>query len=623
MCGIAGIVSRESDVRSKLAAAERIQRHRGPDGQGIVQYRIGSWGVGLGHQRLSIIDLSDGGRQPMVSKDDMRIIVYNGELYNYKEIRRELETAGYTFCSSSDTEVLLTALGHWGVDQAQQRFNGMWAYAYLDRQRCAVILSRDRVGVKPLYYCCTEDEIYFASEIKTLLVMAGRKFSLNTQVAGAFLLQSLSDISDETMFEGIYQIPAGHFGEIDLSGDLLKLAIKRYWQVPQDPISVSSMKDAVERVRVLFMDSVRLRLRSDVPVGVLLSGGVDSTSIACAMDSVVARDVDMNLLSATSDDSRFDESPFIDKVGIHLGRKIQKVSLNPDPRTMLDLLRTTSWFNDAPILGFETVLHYLLMQRAAELGITVVLSGQGADELLCGYRKYLGFYLQYLLRQQRYGKACNVLIDFYRQGTVLKQFDIGVAKRYLPSWLRLPEIDIRGERLKDYSPVFLGLPTGSSVPQRQVLDIERFSVPALTHYEDRMSMALSREIRLPFLDYRLIELLVPLPVEFKLRNGWTKGVFREALKPLMPLEITWRKDKKGFVNPESEWLKNELRNRVTTIFSGEAEIYRKGLVNKDRLLSKYDRYCSQPAQSGNISFRDIFGSLSLEVWLGEYREYIA
>ncbi len=622
MCGIAGVVSREPDLRSKLAAAERTQRHRGPDGQAIAQYRIGTWGVGLGHQRLSIIDLSDGGRQPMVSKDDARVIVYNGELYNYKEIRRELETGGHSFSSSSDTEVLLAALGHWGVEQAQQRFNGMWAYAYLDIKRCVLILSRDRAGVKPLYYYCTRDEIYFASEIKTILVMAGRKFSLNTQVAGAFLVQSLSDISNETMFEGISQIPAGHFAEIDLNRDLLKLAIRRYWQVPQDPIHFSSMEDTVERVRSLFLDSVRLRLRSDVPVGVLLSGGVDSTAITCAMDSMVARDTDMNLLSVTSNDSRFDESPFIDKVGIHLGRKVHKVCLNPDPQTMLGLLRTTSWFNDAPLNGFETVLHYLLMQKAEELGITVILSGQGADELLCGYRKYLGFYLQYLLREQQYRQAFTVFMQFYRQGTVLKQFNVSEAKRYMSGWLRPSEIDIRGERLKDYSLVFLGLPSGSSVPQRQVLDIERFSVPVLTHYEDRMSMAFAREIRLPFLDYRLIELLAPLPVEFKLRDGWTKYVFREAMKSLMPPEITWRKDKGGFTNPQSEWLRNELRNQVTKIFSGEAEIYRKGLVNKDALLSKYDRYCSQPAEGGNISFRDIFNPLSLEVWLAEYREYV-
>jgi len=190
-------------------------------------------------------------------------------------------------------------------------------------------------------------------------------------------VQSLSDISNETMFEGISQIPAGHFAEIDLNRDLLKPCHKEILASPSRFDSLLSMEDTVERVRSLFLDSVRLRLRSDVPVGVLLSGGVDSTAITCAMDSMVARDTDMNLLSVTSNDSRFDESPFIDKVGIHLGRKVHKVCLNPDPQTMLGLLRTTSWFNDAPLNGFETVLHYLLMQKAEELGITVVLSGQG------------------------------------------------------------------------------------------------------------------------------------------------------------------------------------------------------------------------------------------------------
>ncbi len=622
MCGIAGIISRSPNIDQKLNIAEQVQKHRGPNKQSTAQYKIGPWSVGLGHQRLSIIDLSEGGNQPMVSKDGLQSIVFNGEIYNYKEISSELTALGQTFRSHSDTEVLLAALGHWGLEGAQPRFNGMWAYAYLDSQKQSLILSRDRAGVKPLYYYCTDQEIYFASEIKTILAMTGRKFDLNEKVVGAFLLQSLSDISSETMFRDIHQLPAGHAAEIDLSKDNLSLNIKEYWQAPFETSSILTMKDAVEKVRSLFLDAVRLRLRSDVPVGVLLSGGIDSSAIACAMHSMIDQDVDMNLLSVVSDNKDFDESPFIDKVGAYLKRKIHKVSLSVDPKNMLDLLKTVSWFNDEPIGGFSTLLHYLLMGKAKELNITVILSGQGADELLCGYKKYLGFYVQYLLRRGEFIKAMMVLDQFRRQGTVINQFNVKEAKRYLPKFLRPSEIDIRGERLLGYSPVSLGLPSGANVSFRQKLDLEQFSVPVLTHYEDRMSMALAREIRLPFLDYRLMETLIPMSINYKLANGWTKYIFREAMKDLMPPEIAWRKDKQGFINPQSEWLKNDLKDSVLGIFENNSLIYQKLLVNKKNLLLKYGKYCDDKNDSGGISFRDIFNPLSLEIWLREYEKYI-
>ena len=267
-------------------------------------------------------------------------------------------------------------------------------------------------------------------------------------------------------------------------------------------------------MRETFIDSVKLRLRSDVPVGVLLSGGIDSSSIAAAVHYLEPRRDDIKLISAVGGIGEQDEQPFIDVMANHLNWPAEKVALDYSPSGALRLISDVSWFNDEPIGGLSTVAHYLLMKRAKDLGITVLLSGQGADENLCGYKKYLGFYLQELIASGRWIAAGQVLQQFFRRGTVLSQFNYHEAKRYFPRAFRLPEIEIRGPRLLgDTQWVHTGL-NGGGVVERQAIDFEKLSVPALVHYEDRMSMAVGREIRLPFLDYRLVSLLVPLACGF-------------------------------------------------------------------------------------------------------------
>ncbi len=262
------------------------------------------------------------------------------------------------------------------------------------------------------------------------------------------------------------------------------------------------------------------------------------------------------------------------------------------------------------------------MRQAKELGITVILSGQGADELLCGYKRYLGFYLKGLVSAGHYLKAFNVLSRFWRRGTVLSQFTFAEAKRYLPGFMQKDETDILGESLKEYLRVDVGLSAGMTMQELQANDIKRLSVPMLVHYEDRMSMAWSREIRVPFLDYRLIETLVPLATDVKLKNGWTKYVFRKAMEDFLPAKIAWRKDKQGFVNPQSEWLKNELKGKVKEFFSPDSLMSKYGLVNVDNLLLKYDSYCRQSPGRGRVFFREIFNPLALEVWLRNIESFI-
>ena len=622
MCGIVGIVS-VNPIQSNgmMLRAQETQKHRGPDAQRINNYEIGTKAISLGHQRLAILDLTDAGAQPMTFMDQRGVIIFNGEVYNYLEIRSELKSLGYSFRSNSDTEVVLTALHHWGAQEALSRFNGMWAFAWLDLNGQKIILSRDRAGKKPLYYHQDGDGFYFASEIKTLLVMTGKKFELNLQIVGEYLEQSLMDTGTETFFQGIKKIPAGHYASIDLAKNVIKLESTKFWTCPQTGVNFNPAMQ-MEKVRTLFMDAVRLRLRSDVRVGVLLSGGIDSSSIAAAVQKLSGNDAEVNLLSAVSKDKRYDESIFIDRVAKHLGLAVHKVVLDFRPEQVFDYLAQVSWFNDEPVGSLSNIAHYLLMQQAKELGITVILSGQGADELLCGYKKYLGFYLQYLLRKRKFAEAIRMLWDFHRQGTTLNQFSVQEAKRYMPRVVKPRELDIRGPALRDYKPVPVGLRRGMTVPGRQALDLESLSVPVLTHYEDRMSMAWSREIRLPFLDYRLMEMLIPLSVQGKLNNGWTKYIFRKAMEPFLPAEIVWRKDKQGFINPQSEWLKKDLSREVTEHFSSEGLIFKHKLVNRKNLKEKYEAYCQQASGKGHIWFKDIFNSLALEIWMRRFEAFI-
>lgn len=626
MCGISGIISHSENIKEPLLKAQLLQLHRGPDSQGIHCSKINQWNIGLGHQRLSILDLTDLASQPMFSPGNRSCIIYNGEIYNYLEIRKELEALGHKFKTTSDTEVLLTALEEWGIDKALSKFNGMWAFAWLDQVNRRLVLARDRLGIKPLYFSWVDDCLYFASEIKSILSVANHKFQLNYQVIGEYLLQSLLETSGKTFFNGIEKVPSASYITIDLSGKSLSLDVKYYWdlqaQLMENNFSdVLSIEQIIEQIKALFFDSVRLRLRSDVPVGVLLSGGVDSSSIATAMQILLGKDANLNLLASVSEDPRYDESPFIDIMGRHLNLPVHKVNLSFPPEQAINYVERVNWFNDEPIANFSNVAHYLLMSKAKEMGITVILSGQGADELLCGYKKFLGFYIQTLIYTRNYYRAAKSLFSFWQNGTIISQFSFNEAKRYLPRFFRNNQLNIAGNALKDFNYQFVGIQPEQGLMMRQIQDLTKYSVPTLLHYEDRMSMAWSREIRVPFLDYRLVENIMSLPDEMKLNYGWTKWIFRKVMEPYLPREIVWRKDKQGFVNPQSEWLKYNLKEQVMEYFNDRHSlIFEKSLVNQQNILRSYHDFCKN--KNSGVSYKDIFAPLSLEIWLRQFESYI-
>jgi len=600
----------------------QVQAHRGPDSTGSWCGTIHGVNIGLGLQRLKILDLSDAADQPMLSENSRFVLVYNGEIYNYIELRAELVACGARFRTQGDTEVLLWALTLWGP-AAFARFNGMWAVVLLDQSTGEVLLSRDRFGIKPLYTYTDDRGLFVSSEIKAILAVARRRFQVTARVANAYLCQALMCANPATFFAGIEEFPAGHLARISVE-DMGKkdLNPQRYWTIPATSSNNLSDSALIESVRATFIDSVKLRLRSDVPVGVLLSGGTDSSAIAAAVHHLAPSRDDIKLIAAVGENGS-DEQPFIDIMAKHLQRNVEKVVLNYPAAKALDLVSEASWFNDEPIASFATVARCLLMKRARDLGITVLLSGQGGDELLGGYTKYLGFYLQELGTSGKWLEAARVLSSFLSRGTVLSQVTYREAKRYLPRWFRLPEIDIRGPALLDLNDwVEVGL-TGGSVIERQVADLERLSVPALVHYEDRMSMAVGREVRLPFLDYRLASLLVPLSVELKLRDGWTKWIFRWAMEPFLPREITWRKDKQHFLVPQHEWFRSELREEVSRLLKSEWVSERLGLIDRQKFSTRYHLYLRQSARGGRLAVKDIFAPVALELWARRFERYLS
>jgi asparagine synthase (glutamine-hydrolysing) len=623
MCGIAFALGKYGPrkIKQTIASMMRVQSHRGPDGSGEWYGHFQGVDIGLGHLRLKILDLSDASRQPMESPDSRFRLIYNGEIYNYLELREQLEAAGVTFATAGDTEVLLQALIVWGT-AAFARLNGMWAFVLLDMEAGTALLARDRFGVKPLYTYTDHEGLLAASEIKAILAASGRRFRVNETTVNAFLTQSLLCATPETFFQGVQELPAGHFATVSLAGsDQWQVNPESYFNLPAANSPLIGPATLIDEVRNIFVDSVRLRLRSDVPLGVLLSGGIDSSAIAGVVHALNPGRDDITLLSAVDPEGKEDEQPFIDIVANYLHRPVEKVALDYRPDAAFDLMSKVSWLNDEPVGSFSTVAYYLLMERARSLGVTVLLSGQGADENLCGYNKFMWFYVQELAAKGRWSEAIRTLFQFCRNGVVVPEFTYQEAKRYLPPRWRLPEIDVRGRQLRG-QPGSLVSVDASGVVGRQLADIQHLSVPALVHYEDRMSMAFAREIRLPFLDYRFVGMLAPLSPEYKLHNGWTKWIFRKAMEPFLPPATVWRRDKKGFLVPQTNWLRQELQRPIRQILAENWLTEYLGLIDPRQLQRRYDQYLRQGQVLGRVGEKDIFFPLALELWARRFESYL-
>lgn len=611
MCGIAGLFSpRGASHPSHIQSMLDIIRYRGPDGEGAVlmtgpglapesfsgsdtpptvehadlPYAPGrplaaaepdGVRIALGHRRLAIVDLSPLGHQPMCLADRDAWVVYNGEIYNHVELRAELEKEGESFRSHSDTEVLLAAWKRWGRE-CLSRFNGMFGFMLADRRKRSIFVARDRFGVKPVYYWISpEGFLAVASEIKQFTVLPGWRGRVNAQRCYDFLNWSKLDHTDETMFQGVYQLPPGHFVELSVDAPLpdagARLTTKAWYTLAPTPFS-GDFVTASNRMRDMLADSVRLRLRSDVPVGSCLSGGLDSSSIVCLMSELIRQGGGTGrqlTFTAGSRTKKYDECDYarlvIDKTGVSPHFTF------PDSANAFEELDELTWHQDEPFGSTSIFAQRKVFQLARANGVTVMLDGQGSDEQLAGYHTFFGPRLAELLKRARLA----TLVGEVRAMRKLHGYPPTAAAAALMSmllpdalqdWARqrtgritsTPEwLDLDLLRASPRDPSYLVGGKATSVDAMARAQILGSNLQMLLHWEDRNSMASSIEARVPFLDYRLVEFVLGLPADFKMQGAVTKRVLREAMRGILPEPVRTRMDKMGFVTAEEVWLRQE------------------------------------------------------------------
>jgi asparagine synthase (glutamine-hydrolysing) len=603
MCGIFCAISFNQRFTYKefeqFKVLTDLVSHRGPDASGYKRYSTSmisndeTFNIFFGHRRLSIIDLSVNGNQPMES--DNISIIYNGEIFNYLELREELRSRGVSFKTNSDTEVILKIYETEGT-KGFAKLNGMWAFIIYDLQKNIIITSRDRFSLKPLFYLNLGTNFFLASEIKQLIPLLNKK-ELNSNAMFNFIKQALTDYSDDTFFNSIKKVKPKTNLIINLSQGEFKE--ETYWDY--EPISIGSEKNAFEMFREILFDSVSMRLRSDVDVGSLLSGGLDSSAI-----SIIASKfnlTDFKTFSIISDDENFSEEEYIDEFVNQTGIKNLKIPF--DANEVLNSIDSVICNQDEPFGSFSIIAQNLIFKKIKENSDTVVvLSGQGGDEIMMGYLKFFFFYLKDLARKKRIDLLLKELFQSLVNRTILYQFNMSAAKRYIKQL----------QKEKNHFILFEGnnevIWESNDLKKRQIDDIDKYSIPALARYEDRNSMAYSVESRVPFLDHRLVNLLINMKPELKLKRGWSKYVLRKALTEL-PERIKWRRDKRNFLIPEDKWLRINLSNSIKTLFN-DSYLNRFGIVDDRKFLNYYNEYLKG---SKLIHHADISRVYIAEKWL--------
>jgi asparagine synthase (glutamine-hydrolysing) len=574
-----------------------VIRHRGPDGSGT--YLDGP--VGLAHRRLAIIDLTDAAQQPMTNEDGTLRLIYNGEIYNYLELREELAGRGHAFRSGGDAEVILHAYEEWGKD-CLARFNGMWAFALWDPGRQELFCARDRSGIKPFYYTRVGDTILFASEIKALLAHPEVGRRPDDALLLTFLAWGVLDHTEGTMFEGVRQLRPAHRITFSRPGGGTP---ERYWDLAMNPEPGRPFPEEDERAarafRDLLTDAVRIHLRSDVPVGTCLSGGIDSSTLAVLINRLIRAESPPSIgdrqktFSIVFPDTRFNEERFVDEVVAVTEVDARKATIGPSD-VLRDLPRLLA-MQDEPFGSLSMYGQYKVMELASR-SVKVVLDGQGSDEELGGYIPYQGSYLTGLLRGLHLRTALHELWGSYSRHGGLFPFALSQA---LVRRVR------RGFLKGDIPPVLRYAGSLDEALKREILET---NLPALLHWEDRNSMAFSIESRVPFLDHRVVEFLGALPLRQKIRNGVTKYILRKAIRGLVPEAIRCRMDKMGFVTPEEVWMREGLRPFALEILASPSFRTRK-YWDAEQVLGSFTRY----AEGREDYSPELWRILCTELWL--------
>ena len=645
MCGLSAIFSQTGyDGRSIKKLNDAI-KHRGPDGEGFIfsSYSVsinafgddtpqgainalhlkrastlldGSFNAMLGHRRLSIVDTSWRGHQPMMSNCRSYSIIYNGEIYNSDELTVELELLGHSFESHSDTEVLLTAYIQWGRN-CLEKLNGMFSFIIYNEQTNNVFLARDRLGIKPLYYYyLNENSIAFASEIKQFSKLACWSANLNRARAVDYLNWGQTDHTNETLFDGVYQVPAANFCEFNLSSIPKKLNFIPWYSI-KTKISGKTYDKAVKKFKNIFLSSVKHRLKADVPIGTCLSGGLDSSSIACTINNLIDDAQQQVTFSSCSSDKKYDESEYVEAV-IKKCENIQAHMIEIDHENFWGELDRLIYHHDEPFLSPSVYAEWCIFKEVSKTDVKVTLDGHGADELLIGYYTFFGPYLSELLRQLRFLEYLKAVFSIrsmhgYSLGRLiamsLRSFLPEMIKQYVLKLLNRPSIipDWINKYALETQISDIGM-SDKNIEGVSLDQLLKFSVPKQLKWCDRDSMAHSIESRIPFLDYRLVDFIYSLPSDYKFKRGVTKKIVRDGLSDVIPNKVKNRINKMGFVTPGERWvLENPHKYKIKL----KDAIERAGvLLHEPKCYKRFSDMID-----GNIPFNNSFWRI---IFFGEW-----
>ena len=625
MCGIAGIIDlqEKTDLKSSIELMKSTIQHRGPDEHGT--FLDENLGVALGHQRLSILDMK-GGKQPFVSIDGLITLVFNGEIYNYLTLRSELIKENYSFVSNSDTETIIYAYKKWGVD-CLSHLRGMFAFALWDKEKKIVFCARDRLGIKPFYFFFSQEKFIFASEIKSILA-SGRVEAVLDPVGFEDYLTFQFCLGEQTLFKEIKKLEPGYFLIVSLKEDKLIKTHNQYWEInytAQDSFSELYYSD---KLRELLKESIQLHLQSDVPLGAHLSGGLDSSSVVCLSKRQVKEENNFKTFTGKFSGIAYDESSYANVVAKHVGSNHHEISVSDI--NLASILPELIYFMDEPAAGPGLIPQYYVSKYAAE-HVKVVLGGQGGDELFIGYARYLIAYLEKCLSNAISGKASPrgfslsaisknlALLKNYKP--MLKPFfekrffgeeDCNyfhlVNRKQCEDEIYIPHHSNNKRSFLRFQSIFHNTEKNSLLNKMLYFDLKG-SLPALLQVEDRMSMAVSLESRVPLLDHHIVEFSATIPDRVKFSAGKTKHIFRRALKNTIPNKILSRKDKMGFPVPLSDWLYGKQKSFVhDTLFSKKST--ERGIVDINK-LKKFFKHNTPITRS-------IWGALCLELWFVKF-----
>ena len=638
MCGIAGIVGRGNerlDFRWLEAMAASLS-HRGPDDERFLIIDSGrgkeslfrrdirpdfEGDVGFANRRLAIIDLSESASQPMSDETGQVWIVYNGEIFNYLEIRKDLIRLGHRFQTQSDTEVILKAYLEWGTD-CLRKFNGMWAFVIYDFRTARLFGARDRFGIKPFFYHLSPRFFSFASEIKALLKLPWVEREPFFPAIKDYLYYSRVDTSRYTFFSGIHELEPGQHLEIEMRPEF-RLSLSTWWRLEENLEEIPRETNEVwEKFRDLLLSSIRLRLRSDVPLGTCLSGGLDSSAIV-SLAHPFLEEGRQKTFSIVHPGFRFDESLYVDEIARNFQLIPHKKTISG--RDLLQDLEKVIEAHDEPFTSTSMYAQWKVFELAKRHGVTVTLDGQGADELLAGYSYFKIVFWSELLQRFRLarffkeihsdspsagGSLMNglaALSGFFSHRRMIALAGLREA-HYVQDWIAKDFFKKIG-----FPHPPLEIKFSSRLNQRLYEVFAHDGLPALLRYGDRNSMSHSVESRMPFLDYRLVSFVFSLPPEFKIHDGLSKAILRRALKKDIPSLILDRRDKIGFVTPEAEWFRTDMKDRMKEVFHSSS-LRARGIFRVRKLQELFQKH-----QDGAVdASRPLWRAFHLELWMRKY-----